>query len=152
MARERVNVMKSSLGSAQELQLQGVAEAVVNIQTNHLAGLWASGYSPDIVTDASLVSVVAGQYPDGHWQRYVPAVRSPTGASNIVWTAEAVLALERYGIPARAAEFQERVTRAAAWLQKARPQNTYQHALQLLALSAAGVGKEDALVHHLGDQ
>jgi ankyrin repeat protein len=142
VARERVNVMKSSLASAQELQLQGVDETVVNIQTNHLAGLWASGYSPDIVTDASVVSVVAGQYTDGHWQRNVPAVRSPTGASNIVWTADAVLALQRYGIPARAAEFQERVTRAAAWLQKARPHSTYQHALQLLALSAAGVGKD----------
>src|SRR5262249_45140318 len=31
-----------------------------------------------------------------------------------------------------------------AWLQKATPHNTYQHALQLLALSAAGVG-EDAV-------
>jgi ankyrin repeat protein len=141
VARERVNVMKSSLGSAQELQLQGVVEDI-NIQTNHLAGLWASGYSPDIVTDAAVVSVVAGQYTDGHWQRYVGAVRSPTGESNIVWTAEAVLALQRYGIPARVAEFQERVTRAAGWLQKVTPHNTYQHALQLLALSAAGAGKD----------
>ena len=141
VARERVNVMKSSLGSAQELQLQGVAEST-SIQSNHLAGLWASGYNPDIVTDAAVVSVVSGQYTDGHWQRYPGAVRSPTGESNIVWTAEAVLALERYGIPARAAEFRERVTRASAWLQKATPHNTYQHALQLLALSAAGVGKD----------
>lgn len=85
VARERVNVMKSSLGSAQELQLQGViAGEAINIQTNHLAGLWASGYDPDIVTDAAVVSVVPGQYTDGHWQRYVGAVRSPTGASNIV--------------------------------------------------------------------
>jgi ankyrin repeat protein len=141
VARERVNVMKSSLGSAQELQLQGVAESTSN-QSNHLAGLWASEYNPDIVTDAAVVSVVSGQYTDGHWQRYPGAVRSPTGESNIVWTSEAVLALERYGIPARAAEFRERVTRASAWLQKATPHNTYQHALQLLALSAAGVGKD----------
>jgi len=47
-----------------------------------------------------------------------------------------------YGIPARAAEFRERVTRASAWLQKAMPRSTYEHALQLLALSAAGVGKD----------
>jgi squalene cyclase len=53
-----------------------------------------------------------------------------------------VLALQRYGIPARAAEFKGRVTLAAAWLQKATPHSTYQHALQLLALSAAGVGKD----------
>ncbi len=141
VSRERVNVMKSSLGSAQELQLQGVAESA-SIQSNHLAGLWASGYNPDIVTDAAVVSVVPGHYTDGHWQRYVGAVRAPTGASNIVWTAEAVLALQRYGIPARAAEFRERVTRASVWLQKATPHNTYEHALQLLALSAAGVGKD----------
>ncbi len=143
VSRERVNVMKSSLGSAQELQLQGVAESA-SIQSNHLAGLWASGYNPDIVTDAAVVSVVPGHYTDGHWQRYVGAVRAPTGASNIVWTAEAVLALQRYGIPARAAEFRERVTRASVWLQKATPHNTYEHALQLLALSAADVGKDAA--------
>jgi len=141
-ADERLKVMKSSLGSAQELQLQGLAETAINIQTNHLAGLWASGYSPDIVTDAAVVSVVAGQYADGHWQRLVPAVRSPTGANNIVWTAEAVLALQRYGIPARAGEFLERVTRASVWLQKATPHSTYERALQLLALAATGVGKD----------
>ncbi len=86
VARERVNVMTSSLGSSQELQLQGVLAEAINIKTSHLAGLWASGYRPDIVTDAAVVSVVAGQYTDGHWQRLVPAVRSPTGASNILWT------------------------------------------------------------------
>ena len=141
-AEERLKVMKSSLGSEQELQLQGVLADAINIKTSHLAGLWASGYTPDIVTDAAVVSVVAGQYTDGHWQRLVPAVRSPTGASNILWTAEAVLALQRYGIPARAAEFRERVTRASVWLQKAIPHSTYEHALQLLALAAAGVGKD----------
>ena len=142
VARERAHVMKSSLGSEQELQLQGVLAEAVNIKTNHLAGLWASGYNPDIVTDAAVGSVVSGQYTDGHWPRYVPAVRAPTGASNIVWTADAMLALQRYGIPARAAEFRERVTRASVWLQKATPHSTYEHALQLLALAAAGVGKD----------
>ena len=142
VARERVNVMKSSLGSEQELQLQGVIAEAIGIKTNHLAGLWASGYKPDIVTDAAVVSIVSGQYADGHWPRYIGAVRAPTGASNILLTAEAMLALERYRIPARAVEFRERVTRASAWLQKATPHNTYEHALQLLALSAAGVGRE----------
>jgi hypothetical protein len=142
MTRERVNVMKSSLGSEQELQLQGVLAEGISIRTNHLAGLWASGYKPDIVTDAALVSLVSGQYADGHWQRYIGAVRSPTGITNIVGTAEAVLALQRYSIPARAAEFRERVTLAFAWLQEAKPQSTYEHALQLLALAAAGVGRD----------
>jgi ankyrin repeat protein len=141
VARERANVMKSSLGSAQELYLQGVIDDI-NHATNHLAGLWASAYRPDIMTDAAVVSVVSGQYTDGHWQRNPGVIRSPTGESNIVWTAEAVLALERYGIPARAAEIRERVARASVWLQKAAPRNTYQHALQLLALSAAGVRKD----------
>ena len=112
VASERLNIMKSSLGSGQELQLQGVV-LDINLQTNHLDGLWASGYSPDVVTDAAVVSVVPGQYTDGHWQRYVGAVRSPTCESNIVSTAGAVLALKRYGIPARAAEFKQRVTLAA---------------------------------------
>jgi squalene cyclase len=53
-----------------------------------------------------------------------------------------VLALQRYGIPARAAELRERVARASAWLQRAKARNTYQHALQLLALHAAGAEKD----------
>jgi ankyrin repeat protein len=142
VARERLNVMQSRLGSEQELQLQGVLDEAISIKTNHLAGLWASGYNPDLVTDAAVVSLVSGQYTDGHWQRYIGAVRSPTGVNNIVGTAEAVLALQRYGMPARAAEFRERVTRASPWLQKATPQSTYEHALQLLALSAAGARKD----------
>ena len=142
VARVRVTVTKSSLGSEQELQLQGVGAEAISIKTNHLAGLWASGYNPDIVTDAAVVSLVSGQYSDGHWQRYIGPVRSPTGVTNFVGTAEAVLALQRYGIPARAAEFRERVTRASVWLENATPRNTYEHALQLLALSAAGVGKD----------
>ncbi|HYP07234.1 MAG TPA: ankyrin repeat domain-containing protein, partial [Bryobacteraceae bacterium] len=149
VARERVIVMKSSLGSEQELQLQGIGAEAISIKTNHLAGLWASGYNPDVVTDAAVVSLVSGQYSDGHWQRYIGPVRSPTGVTNFVGTAEAVLALQRYGIPARAAEFRERVTRASVWLQKATPRNTYEHALQLLALYAAGV--EKAVVKRVAD-
>ena len=44
-------------------------------------------------------SLIPGQYPDGHWQRYAGAVRSPTGESPIVWTAEAVLALQAMVFP-----------------------------------------------------
>jgi ankyrin repeat protein len=78
VARERVNVMKSSLGAAQELQLQGVLEDI-NVQVNHLGGLWASGHSADTVTDAAIVGVIPGQYPDGHWQRYAGAVTVSNG-------------------------------------------------------------------------
>src|SRR5262249_2422547 len=38
VASERVNVMKSSLGAEQELQLQGVLAEGISIKTNHLAG------------------------------------------------------------------------------------------------------------------
>jgi squalene cyclase len=52
-------------------------------------------------------------------------------------------------MPARAAEIRERLARASAWLQRATPRNTYQHALQLVALSAAGAGK--AAVKNVAD-
>jgi hypothetical protein len=144
VARERVHVMKSSLGSSQELLLQGVTAEAINIQSNHLAGLWASGYTPDMVTDAAVVSLVSGQYTDGHWQRYVGAVRAPTGADNLVWTAEAVLApraLRHPGPSSRIPGAHDTRFRLAT---KSNARSTYQHAFQLLALSAAGAGKEES--------
>ena len=140
-ARERVNVMKSMLASAQELQLQGVIEGS-NIQANHLRGLWAAGYPPDIITDSAVASLVPRQYSDGHWPETTGFVRSPSSEGAIGITADAVLALQAYRIPARQTEFRERIARASEWLHKAKPRSTDQKALLLLAVSAAGARKE----------
>ncbi|HEY3455602.1 MAG TPA: ankyrin repeat domain-containing protein [Bryobacteraceae bacterium] len=140
-ARERLNVMRSMLGTAQELELQGVVEAT-NIQASHLRGLWAAGYPPGIITDSAVASLVSAQRSDGHWPRSNGFVRSPTSEGPIGSTAEAILALQAYTIPARQIEFRERITRASVWLLKAKPRSTDEHAMLLLAVSAAGVQKE----------
>ena len=60
----------------------------------------------------------------------------------IAWTAQAVLALQLYSIPGRAAEFRSRIARGRAWLLEAKPRITDEYALMLLALSPAGADKQ----------
>jgi hypothetical protein len=113
-----------------------------NIQANHLRGLAAAGYPAGIVTDSAVASVIPAQHSDGHWPQSNGFVRSPTTEGAISWTAEALLALKAYTIPARRAEFEERISRGAEWLFKAKPHSTDQKALTLLAISAAGAAQE----------
>ena len=139
-------------GSGQELQLQGFIEGS-NIQANHLRGLWAAGYPPDIITDSAVASLAPSQCSDGHWPEATGFVRSPSSEGAIGITADAVLALQAYTIPARQIEFSECIARASEWLLKAKPRRTDQKALVLLAVTAAGAHKErvrsiaDSLLH-----
>jgi squalene cyclase len=63
--------------------------------------------------------------------------------SNITRTAIAIRALKVYSWPARQAEFEERISRARAWLLKAEPRNSYERADLLLGLYWAGASTLD---------
>ena len=140
-ASERLNVMKSMLGSAQELAIQGILEGS-NIQANHLRGLAAAGFPAGIITDSAVAGIIPAQSSDGHWPQSNGFVRSPTSEGAIAWTADALLALRAYTIPARRAEFEGRIAQAAGWLLGTKPRSTEQKASVLLAVSAAGTQKE----------
>jgi hypothetical protein len=96
------------------------------------------------VTDAIVHYLAARQHPSGAWA-YTDLSRPPMQDSVISRTAMATRVLAVYGWPARKSEFTERIARARAWLQTARPASNYERADRIIGLHAAGVPKTELL-------
>jgi ankyrin repeat protein len=88
-------------------------------------------------TDALAHFLAAKQRPDGSW-RGVGATRAPMQDGDFSRTALSVRALTAYTTPARAAEYRERVARAASWLASQAPLSTEDRVMQLMGLHWAG--------------
>lgn len=94
------------------------------------------GLPADANSDAWVHHLAAIQGPDGQWYNNLP--RPPLQTGDLGATALAIHALQRYPLPGRQAEFQERVDRARRWLRQAKSSNTDSLAYQLLGLAWAG--------------
>lgn len=90
----------------------------------------------DANSDAWVHHLAAIQGPDGQWYNNLP--RPPLQTSDLGATALAIHALQRYPIPGRQAELQDRVERARRWLRQAKSENTDSLAYQLLGMAWAG--------------
>lgn len=90
----------------------------------------------DANSDAWVHHLAAIQGPDGQWYNNLP--RPPLQTGDLGATALAIHALQRYPLPGRQTEFQERVDRARRWLRQAQSDNTDSLAYQLLGLAWAG--------------
>jgi hypothetical protein len=93
-------------------------------------------------TDAAVHYLAARQHTSGAWIS-LGIARPPVEESTISRTAMAIRALRIYGWPARQAEFDERIERARAWLENAKPATTYEAADRIMGLRAAGVVARD---------
>jgi squalene cyclase len=98
-----------------------------------LAGLAAGNYSPDPATDAVARYLKRRQSADGGWR--IGTHRPPIESSDIEATALALRSLQRYAPEPQKADYAKAVERGAAWLARARPQTTEDHAFQLLGLA-----------------
>jgi ankyrin repeat protein len=107
-----------------------------------LNALANSGYSPDRTTDAAVIHLVSQQSRDGRWFMTTVA-RPPIGEGAIAVTAYAIRALKTYAPPGRAADVNERLARATAWLAVQKPVTTEDRNMQLLGLLWAGRGMAD---------
>jgi hypothetical protein len=105
-----------------------------------LVALASSAYAPDRITDATIANTVANQHGDGHWAIGTIA-RPPIEDGDIFRTALGIRALRVYGPPGRAAEIDERIARARAWLVGAKAITTEDRNMQLLGLHWAGVDR-----------
>ena len=73
------------------------------------------------------------QRQEGDWPNYGLA-RPPLEDGGFQHTAKGIRALQLYLIPGRLAEFEERIARAAEWLEKATPITTEDRTMQLLGI------------------
>jgi ankyrin repeat protein len=103
-----------------------------------LAGLPARAESSSAI-ERMVHYVSTRQEPSGRFR--VMDYRPPQEYTDITFTATALRALQQHTTPARAAEFKERVRRAARWLAAQTPRDTEDSALRLMGLAWAGASK-----------
>ena len=88
---------------------------------------------PALSTDALVFHIAAMQRQEGDWPNYGLA-RPPLEDGGFQHTAKGIRALQLYLIPGRKAEFEERIARAARWLENASPSTTEDRTMQLLGI------------------
>jgi ankyrin repeat protein len=109
----------------------------VEIFSNALVALANEGAPADRVTDALAVNIAAQQLTPGTWS-YGGIVRPPTMDSPFTNAAMAIRAFRAYAPPARHAEYEDRIARAAKALSAGEPATTEDRVMQLLGLKWAG--------------
>lgn len=109
----------------------------VEILTYALAGLADAAAPPDRTTDAMLHNIAAQQLASGHWL-YRGIARPPTNDHLFTNAAFAIRSFRAFAPPARKAEYELRIARAARALEAAEPLTTEDHVMRLLGLQWAG--------------
>uniref|UniRef100_Q01VM8 Ankyrin n=1 Tax=Solibacter usitatus (strain Ellin6076) TaxID=234267 RepID=Q01VM8_SOLUE len=139
--KSQTQVVRGENLSTRDLMLQGVFISVDSLAffVQHFS---EAAYPADEVTDALVSAIASQQKADGSWFG-VPVVRPPIEDSTWVRTAMAAAALAKYPIPARRAEFEERVARARRWLTESKPDVAYERSFQLLGLVWTGAGASE---------
>jgi ankyrin repeat protein len=100
-------------------------------------------------TAAAYARLIAGrQMSEGKWT--LADLRPPLSYSQITTTAVALRALKLYMPASVAAETDDRVKRAKAWLQSVQPKSTEERTFQLLGLAWAGA--ETKVLKKIADQ
>jgi N-acyl-D-amino-acid deacylase len=135
-AAEQIRVVKTEFLSQRDGLLQSFFISVDSLALA-LVQLSEQGYPADEVTDAIAALIASQQDADGSWKG-LSIVRPPLESSDCARTAVAARALARYSIPARKAEFDERIARARQWLLQARVELPYERSFQLLGLKWTG--------------
>ena len=105
---------------------------------------------PTRATDVFVRYLAAKQRAAGNW-RGIGATRAPMQDGDFSRTAMSIRTLAYFATPARRAEYQKRVERAADWLAAQAPLTTEDRVMQLLGLHWAGAhaGKRDTRVREL---
>ena len=107
-----------------------------------LVQLAEQNYPADEITDALAAAIASHQSPDGKWAG-LTVVRPPLEDSNVLRTAMAIRALDHYRIPARKAEFDDRISKAREWLVNVQNPLPYERSFQLLGLKWSGAGRPE---------
>jgi ankyrin repeat protein len=105
----------------------------------HLA---VEGGEPDHTVDAMIHNIAGEQRKAGNWT-IAGVARPPMEDGDFSRTAICLRSLAAYTFPARKAEFDERIQRAAGWLKAQTPGTTEDRSMQLLGLKWANVERRE---------
>jgi hypothetical protein len=134
---EEIKAVRVQWASFEQPLLQrGDPPEVPEIVGFSLIQLAAENAAPDHATDAMIHNMVSMQRKDGNWHVGL-AARPPIEDGDIGRTAVCLRALQFYGFGGRKPEFEQRVQRAAAWLEAATPRTTDDRVMQLLGIKWA---------------
>jgi ankyrin repeat protein len=136
-AAETLKATRLQFASRAEGLFERMDGPAVEIFTFALAALTDENVEADRAIDAMVRNVAAQQLAAGHWT-WRGIVRPPTADHYFTNAAFAIRAFKRYAPPARKAEYDERVARAARALSAAEPSTTEDAVMQMLGLKWAG--------------
>lgn len=141
--REQLGVARGGAQQEAEFLLQRIdGPAGPDIHVAMLLVMHHYDYKPDVLTDTMVFNIAALQRANGSW--YLGDVaRAPMEESTISRTAMTARMLKAYAIPARQAEFDERVARARTFLLESKAKTNDEFALRLLGLVWTGASKAE---------
>jgi ankyrin repeat protein len=134
-----------------EQTLYQVVDPVAGVDSQEISIMQmnAAGLPPKLSTDALVFHIAAMQRKEGDWPNY-GSVRPPLEDGGFSHTARGIRALQLNSLPGRKAEFEERIARAARWLEQASPVSTEDRTMQLLGICWANrkppQGRVDELI------
>jgi hypothetical protein len=137
-AEQRKTMAVLTASRPSRLLLGGFLDTLVN----STLGLAAAGYETDLLTDSAAAAIANRQFTNGGWSESGTVSRAPMQESHITRTVSSVRVLQLYPIPARKAEFEQRIARARGWLLEARPRTEYERADVLLGLYWSGASAD----------
>ena len=141
-SREQMTRTRAYLESWRERELQDIPiPGAIDTTSYILAGLAAANYTPDPATDALARYVKRRQLADGGWR--IASHRPPIEASDIEATAISLRALRAFAPAPRKAEYARAIEQGAAWLTRAQPKTTEDHAFLLLGLTWTGASASE---------
>jgi hypothetical protein len=126
----------ASLRGGIEQQLFQVQDPIAGVDSQEfsLMQMADSGVAPTLATDSLVHHIAAMQRKEGDWPNY-GTVRPPLEDGGFSHTAKGIRALRIYEIPGRKSEFEDRIARAEAWLEKAEPTTTEDRCMQILGIA-----------------
>jgi ankyrin repeat protein len=129
----------ATLRGAMEQQLFQVQDPAAGVDGMEfsLLQITAANLAPKLSTDSLVHHIAAMQRKEGDWPNY-GSVRPPLEDGGFSHTAKGIRVLRLYPIAGRQAEFDDRVERAARWLEAAEPRTTEDRTMQLLGIAWAG--------------
>jgi len=137
-AAARLNIVKFGWTLfEQPLLMREDPPGVPDTSTYGILDLAAANQPPDRSTDAMVFNTAALQRASGEWS-FGFIARPPVEDGAFSGAALGIRALQLFGMPARKAEFDSRIARAAHWLATHDPVTTQDRNMTLLGLKWAG--------------